>query len=201
MKGKTHKYENVKFYYNRRHPKQTKQSGHRIDGKKKSEVAQSCPTLCNPMDCSPPGSSVHGILHGVENWSGLPFPSPADLANPGIQPGSPAVRAWAARKVFLIHAIHKYWASRKVLSFLQINKQKKRNPFGQTHKGSNDKAVCGEGSWLSWGNVYWHRHPCTPSHWQRLQQVSGPQSEDKGAWRGSVSGNPPRGLYNINSLI
>ena len=23
---------------------------------------QSCPTLCNPMDCSPPGSSVHGIL-------------------------------------------------------------------------------------------------------------------------------------------
>ena len=26
-----------------------------------SEVAQSCPTLCNPMDCSLPGSSVHGI--------------------------------------------------------------------------------------------------------------------------------------------
>ena len=30
--------------------------------KKWSEVAQSCPTLCDPMDCSPPGSSVHGIL-------------------------------------------------------------------------------------------------------------------------------------------
>ena len=27
-----------------------------------SEVAQSCPTLCDPMDCSPPGFSVHGIL-------------------------------------------------------------------------------------------------------------------------------------------
>ena len=27
-----------------------------------SEVAQSCPTLCDPMNCSPPGSSVHGIL-------------------------------------------------------------------------------------------------------------------------------------------
>ena len=27
-----------------------------------SEVAQSCPTLCDPMDCSPPGSSMHGIL-------------------------------------------------------------------------------------------------------------------------------------------
>ena len=30
-------------------------------------VAQSCPTLCYPMDCGPPGSSVHGIL---EYWSG-----------------------------------------------------------------------------------------------------------------------------------
>ena len=29
-----------------------------------SEVAQSCPTLSNPMDCSLPGSSVHGIFHG-----------------------------------------------------------------------------------------------------------------------------------------
>ena len=30
--------------------------------KSESEVAQSCPTLCDPMDCSPPASSVHGIL-------------------------------------------------------------------------------------------------------------------------------------------
>ena len=30
--------------------------------KARSEVAQSCPTLCDPMDCSPPASSVHGIL-------------------------------------------------------------------------------------------------------------------------------------------
>ena len=30
--------------------------------KSESEVAQSCPTLCNPMDCSLPGSSVHGIF-------------------------------------------------------------------------------------------------------------------------------------------
>ena len=28
----------------------------------KGEVAQSCPTLCDPMDCSPPGSSIHGLL-------------------------------------------------------------------------------------------------------------------------------------------
>ena len=30
--------------------------------KSESEVTQSCPTLSNPMDCSPPGSSVHGIF-------------------------------------------------------------------------------------------------------------------------------------------
>ena len=41
-----------------------------------SEVAQSCPTLCDPMDCSPPGSSVQGISR-QEYWSGLPFPSPS----------------------------------------------------------------------------------------------------------------------------
>ena len=34
-----------------------------------SPVAQSCPTLCNPMDCSPPGSSIHGILQArILEW-------------------------------------------------------------------------------------------------------------------------------------
>ena len=32
---------------------------------KESEVAQSCPTFCDPMDCSLPGSSVHGIFQAV----------------------------------------------------------------------------------------------------------------------------------------
>ena len=36
---------------------------------------QSCPTLCDPVDGSPLGSSVPGTLQG-EYWSGLPFPSP-----------------------------------------------------------------------------------------------------------------------------
>ena len=39
-----------------------------------SEVAQSCPTLSNPMDCSPPGSSVHGILQArIPEWVAIPF--------------------------------------------------------------------------------------------------------------------------------
>ena len=55
-------------------------------------VSQSCPTLCDPMDCNPLGSSVHGISQ-QEYWSGLPFPSAGDLPNPGIKPGSPALQA------------------------------------------------------------------------------------------------------------
>ena len=45
------------------------------------------------MDCSLPGSSVLGILQGQEYWSGLSFPSPGDLPNPGIEPGFPALLA------------------------------------------------------------------------------------------------------------
>ena len=39
------------------------------------------------MDCSLPGSSVHGI-HRQEYWSGLPFPPPGHLPDPGTEPAS-----------------------------------------------------------------------------------------------------------------
>ena len=55
-------------------------------------VAQSCPTLCDPMDCSPPGSSVRGIFQvRILKW--MPFPSPGDLPDPEIEPVSPALQA------------------------------------------------------------------------------------------------------------
>ena len=54
-------------------------------------VAQSCPSLYDLMNCSPTSSSVHGILR-QEYWSGLPFPSPGDLPNTGIEPRSPALQ-------------------------------------------------------------------------------------------------------------
>jgi len=42
--------------------------------KSESEVAQSCPTLSDPIDCSPPGSSIHGILQvGVLEWVAIAF--------------------------------------------------------------------------------------------------------------------------------
>ena len=63
-----------------------------MKGKSESEVAQSCPTLSDPMDCSLPGSSVHGISQArVLEW--VAFPSPEDLPDPGMEPGSPALQA------------------------------------------------------------------------------------------------------------
>ena len=53
-----------------------------------SSVAQSCPTLCDPLDCSLPGSSAWGFSR-QEYWRGLPCPSPRDFPNPGIDPRSP----------------------------------------------------------------------------------------------------------------
>ena len=45
-----------------------------MKGKSESEVAQSCPTLCDPMVCSLPGSSVHGIYQArVLEWGAIAF--------------------------------------------------------------------------------------------------------------------------------
>ena len=45
-----------------------------MQSESESEVAQSCPTLCDPVDCSPPGSSVHGILQArILEWVSISF--------------------------------------------------------------------------------------------------------------------------------
>ena len=57
-----------------------------------SEVAQSCPTLATPWTVAyqaPPSMR----FSRQEYWSGLPFPSPGDLPNPGTKPESPAFQA------------------------------------------------------------------------------------------------------------
>ena len=55
-------------------------------------VAQSCLTLCDPRDCSLPGSTVHGDSPGkILEW--VVMPSSRDLPNPGIKPRSPTLQA------------------------------------------------------------------------------------------------------------
>ena len=55
-------------------------------------VTQSCPTLCDPMDdaCKAPLSME---FSRQKYWSGLPFPSPRDLSNPGIKSRPPTLQA------------------------------------------------------------------------------------------------------------
>ena len=61
---------------------------------------ESCPTLCNPMDCGPPDSSVHGISQA--RILVRLFPSPGHLSDPGVEPMSPASAAaflsWVTKK-------------------------------------------------------------------------------------------------------
>ena len=50
-----------------------------------AKLLQSCLTLCDPMDCSPPGSSAHGILQ-EERWSGLQCPPQGIFLTQGLNP-------------------------------------------------------------------------------------------------------------------
>ena len=70
-------------------------------------MVQSCPTLCDLMDCSPPGSSVHRTLQ-TRIWSGLPFPSPGDLPTQGSNSGLQLCRQ------ILLHLSHQGSPNRKV---------------------------------------------------------------------------------------
>ena len=58
-----------------------------------SFVAQSCSTLCNPMDCSLPGSSVHGNFPGKNTGVGCYAFLQGNFPDPGIEMGSPALQA------------------------------------------------------------------------------------------------------------
>ena len=65
---------------------------HEVMGPGESEVAQSCPTLCDPWTVAHQAPPSMGFSR-QEYWSGLPFPSPGDLPHPGIEPRSPTLQA------------------------------------------------------------------------------------------------------------
>ena len=61
----------------------------------KVKVAQSCLTLCDPIDYSPLHLQALGSMgfSRQKYWSGLPFPSPGDLPDPGVESGFPTLQA------------------------------------------------------------------------------------------------------------
>ena len=68
--------------------------------KSESEVAQSCPTLSDPMDCSLPGSSVHGIFQArVLEWGAIAFSAIQRLA--ATKSFQESWKRWKIRIIFL----------------------------------------------------------------------------------------------------
>ena len=67
-----------------------------------SVCAQSYLSLCNTMDCSLPGSSVHGFSR-QEYWNGLPFPTLGNLPDPGTEPISLDSSELAGRFFTAVH--------------------------------------------------------------------------------------------------
>ena len=68
----------------------------------KGLVAQSCLTLCKPMDCSPPGSSVHGILQAsILEWVAMPFSRGSSKSQGIFQ--TPGDRTWILLTYHLSH--------------------------------------------------------------------------------------------------
>ena len=71
-------------------------------------VVQSCLTLCNPIDYSPEGSSVHGILQTrILEWVAISFSE--NLPGPEIEPESPESPHWQADSLLPYYLGSSYW--------------------------------------------------------------------------------------------
>ena len=102
-------------------------------------VASACPTLCDPMNGSPPLSSVHEILHtGILEWVAMSFPG--DLPDPGIKPAplaSPASQVysfihWVTWQVQERYALNPYFQFLFTASWWkQVTKQKHKTKTKQ----------------------------------------------------------------------
>ena len=87
---------------------------HSLQGESESEAAQSCPTLCNPMDCSLPGSSVHGIFQAIIlEWIAISFSRGSS---------QPRAQTWVSR---IVDRPFTVWATRGVWWTSLINKDAK----------------------------------------------------------------------------
>ena len=135
------------------------------NGKSKLKVlvVQPCLTLCDPMDCRPPCSPVHGILQArILEWVAILFPR--DLPDPGIELGSPALQADS----LLSEPPGK--PNRK-LKLARKTKQNKTNPVWRMKKccrlvaafGNNNGNLCANGylkvSHQAWGDVGKNTYP------------------------------------------
>ena len=72
-----------------------------------AKLLQSCLTICDPMNCSPPGSSFHGILHAtIVEWVAISLLQ-GNLSKTGMEPTSPSSPALQVDALSLSHQISK----------------------------------------------------------------------------------------------
>ena len=77
---------------------------------------QSCPTLCNPMGCSLPGCSVHGILQArIQKWVVMPFSK--GLPDPGVEHRSLALYTDSLPSELSGKSIQYNWLTRLLVSY------------------------------------------------------------------------------------
>ena len=81
-----------------------------VKSESEREGTQSCPTPCNPVDCSPPGSSIHGILQArILEWVAISFSRGSSQPSDQIQVSHIAGRRfnlWATREAQVISSLH-----------------------------------------------------------------------------------------------
>ena len=75
----------------------------------RAKSLQLCLTLCDPMNCVAHQASLSMGFSQQEHWSGLPFPSPWDLPDPGIEPVSPEAPALLEDFLLLSHQGSPVW--------------------------------------------------------------------------------------------
>ena len=104
------------------------------------------------MDCSPSGSSVHGISQ-QEYWSGLIFPSPRDLPDPEIKPASPALEIlyhWATREAY---SLAEWWFP-NIFSDTKVSFQVKWHKEVQSFMQIQIEQVCLKNAFYFWCPVF-----------------------------------------------
>ena len=98
---------------------------------------QLCLTLHDPVDCSPPGSSVHEVSRR-EFWSGVPFPPPGDLPDPGTELESQSLLHWQVGSL----PLSQLWSPGSALS----PDSYPSTELSDTQPVSQNRLVCGKDS-------------------------------------------------------
>ena len=160
---------------------------------KHTEVAQSCRTLCDPIDCSPSGSSVHGIFQAIIlEWIAISF------SRRSSQPRARTRVSHVVDRRFTIWATRQVWdsniSSKKTLMFMwYVNCNSSRSGTQEASINSwydgtavKNLSACARDSW-DMGSIPGFRR--SPGVWNGnpLQYSCLENSMDRGAWRTRLS--------------